>query len=209
MGNGLIPIADVERMAIAFAKSSLFGAKTPDQAFALMMIAQAEGKHPAIACQEYDIIQGRPALKSAAKLGRFQQSGGAVVWKVHTDTEVIGIFSHPQAPEPIEIMWNIDRAKKAGLSAKDNWIRYPRQMLRARVISEGVQACFPSCVSGFITVEEAQDEPEPIKIEPEKANLNTVEGLKTALTAQEAVVVPETPIENEFICDDCKQRGLL
>ena len=40
-------IPDVERMAIAIAKSGLFGAKSPEQAFALMLIAQAEGRHPA------------------------------------------------------------------------------------------------------------------------------------------------------------------
>ena len=55
-------VSDIERMAIGIAESGLFGAKTPEHAFALMLVAQAEGRHPATIAQEYDIIQGRPAL---------------------------------------------------------------------------------------------------------------------------------------------------
>ncbi|MEW6097488.1 MAG: hypothetical protein AB1567_13365, partial [bacterium] len=40
---------------------------------------------------------------------------------------------------------------------KDNWKHYPRQMLRSRVISEGVRTVLPGCNVGFYTVEEVQD----------------------------------------------------
>jgi hypothetical protein len=46
------------------------------------------------------------------------------------------------------------RAKAAGLGSKDNWKSYPRQMLRARVISEGVRATFPAVLNGMYTPEE-------------------------------------------------------
>jgi hypothetical protein len=55
MENQLIaqmPLSDIERMAGAIAKSGLFGMKTPDQALALMLIAQAEGMHPALAARD-------------------------------------------------------------------------------------------------------------------------------------------------------------
>lgn len=35
--------------------------------------------------------------------------------------------------------------------------QYPRQMLRARVISEGIRTIFPGCIGSFYTPEEAQD----------------------------------------------------
>ena len=82
--NALIPYNDVEKMGSAIAKSNLFGVKTPEQAVALMLIAQAEGLHPAIAARDYNIIQGRPALKTDAMLARFQQAGGKVQWEVYT-----------------------------------------------------------------------------------------------------------------------------
>ena len=76
-GNS-VTFEQMERMASAVAKSGLFGVKTADQALALMLVAQAEGRSPAVAAQEYHIIQGRPALKADTLLARYQQAGGTV-----------------------------------------------------------------------------------------------------------------------------------
>lgn len=89
----LVPMQDIEKMGTAVARSGLFGIKTQEQAVALMLIAQAEGLHPAIAARDYHVIQGRPALKADAMLARFQQAGGKVEWKTYTDAEVTGVFS--------------------------------------------------------------------------------------------------------------------
>jgi hypothetical protein len=51
----------------------------------------------------------------------------------------------------------VDDAKRAGVAGKQNWQRYPRQMLRARVVSEGVRAAMPGVVLGLYTPEEVQD----------------------------------------------------
>jgi len=156
MSNAIVPTQDIERMAIAVAKSGLFGVKQPEQAMALMLIAQAEGMHPAIAARDYHIIQGRPALKADAMLARFQQAGGKVEWKEYTDTKCVGVFSHP-AGGSISVEWSIAMAEKAGLTKNPTWRQYPRQMLRARCISEGIRTVFPGVVSGFYTPEEVQD----------------------------------------------------
>jgi hypothetical protein len=152
----LIPVSDIERMACAIAKSGLFGMKTVDQALALMLIAQAEGKHPATAAQEYHIIQGRPALKADAMLARFQTAGGKVDWGEYSDKRVVGKFSHPQGGS-VEIIWTFDQARAIGLTGKDNWKHYPRAMLRARVISEGIRTVYPGIAVGVYTPEEVQD----------------------------------------------------
>jgi hypothetical protein len=55
-------------MAVSVARSGLFGVKTPDQAMALMLIAQAEGLHPAIAARDYHVINGRPAPRASQAL---------------------------------------------------------------------------------------------------------------------------------------------
>ena len=151
-----VSVSDMQTMAVAVAKSNLFGMKTPDQALALMLIAQAEGMHPAIAARDFHIIQGHPALKSDAMLARFQMAGGKVEWTCYTDSKVEGKFSHP-AGGTVTIDWTMERAKAAGLGGKDNWKNYPRQMLRARVISEGIRTVFPGRVTGFYCPEEVQD----------------------------------------------------
>ena len=96
----------MSRMADAFAKSNLFGVKTKDAALSLLMIAQAEGIHPALAVMEYDIIEGKPARKAERLLARFQMSGGKVEWLKYEDAVVTGKFSHPQGSS-VEITWDL------------------------------------------------------------------------------------------------------
>jgi hypothetical protein len=189
MSNSLIPVDQISVMASAVAKSGLFGVKTADQAMALMLIAQAEGMHPAIAARDYHVIQGRPALKTDAMLARFQSAGGKVFWDSYTDTEVTGTFSHP-AGGSISITWTIEQAKKIGLAGKDNWRNYPRAMLRARCISEGIRTVYPGCVVGTYSVEEVQDfDDSPQK--PQKAAKRAVE----VSDVSEAVLTTTEPVE--------------
>jgi hypothetical protein len=159
----LIPVVDVEKMAIAIAKSGLFGVKNPEQAMALMLIAQAEGYHPAIAARDYHVIQGRPTLKADAMLARFQSSGGKVEWKEYSDERVTGVFSHPQGGS-ISVTWEIAQAKRIGLyKPGSGWEKYPRAMLRARVISEAIRTVYPGCIAGSYTPEEVSDFAPPEK----------------------------------------------
>jgi hypothetical protein len=154
--SAIIPFNEIENMALAVSKSKLFGVNTPEQAMSLMILCQAEGLHPGIAMRDYHIIQGRPALKADAMLARFQQAGGKVDWKEYTNDKVTGVFSHPQGGS-LEVSWSLAQAKAIGIANKDNWKNYPRAMLRARVVSEGIRSVYPGCVVGVYTPEEVQD----------------------------------------------------
>lgn len=165
-------IRDMERMAVAFAQSGLFGVKTPDQALALCLIAHAEGRHPALAARDYDIIQGRPTKKAEAMLRDFISAGGKVEWHALTDTEADATFSHPQGGT-IRIDWDMKRAQAAGLGGKDMWKKFPRQMLRSRVVSEGIRTVLPSATSGMYVPEEVHDfaeDPKPARTARKEAD---------------------------------------
>jgi hypothetical protein len=156
-------MSDLERMGTAIAKSNLFGLKTAEQAIALMLVAQAEGLHPAIAARDYHVIEGRPSLKADAMLARFLSAGGCVEWHELTDTKASATFKHEQGGST-KIEWDIPRAKRAEVYREKTsagktgmWVKYPRQMLRARVISEGVRTIYPNANGGLYTPEEVQD----------------------------------------------------
>jgi hypothetical protein len=137
--SNLIPVGDMGTMADAIVKSQFYGFKSKEQVLAVMLVAQAEGKHPATVVQEYDIIQGRPALKSQAMLARFQLSGGKVEWHEMTPKKVSGTFSHPNGGS-LTIEWTIEMAKQAGVYREGSgWTKYPEDMLTARVISRAVR----------------------------------------------------------------------
>lgn len=175
MNTSLVPLADLEKMAQVMGRSGLFG-KNPEQIISLMLIAQAEGLHPATVAQEYDIIKGRPALTSRATLSRFQRDGGVIEWVERTDTKCAAQFSHPtKCPKPILIEWDMERVKRAQVANAEMYQKYPRQMLSARVQAEGVRACDPACLNNQYTVEEVEGMPpmrnvtprEPEEVEPE------------------------------------------
>lgn len=177
----------VQRMAVAFAKSGLFGVKDADQALALMLHAQATGKHPALVMKDYDIIQNRLAKKAEAMLRDFQAGGGRVEWIKYADDGVTGVFTHPLAPKPVTIEWNIERAKKAGLATKggDMYSKFAAAMFRSRCISEGVRTIAPDASEQMYTPEEIrnieQESPAPIS--------------ENAAVAQAAAQLPEEQVE--------------
>ena len=200
MANELVnvPLEQVGMMAKAVADSGLFGIKNEAQAFALMCVAQADGIPPIKAVQQYHIIDGKPALKSEAMLARFQAAGGKIRWTERTAQRVSLWLSHPQAGE-LEVTWDMERAKAAGLAGKNQWKAYPMQMMSARCISEGVRALCPACLGGFYTPEEerdmAQDAPQPTPSPkaPEAPKVTKAKTPKKQERAVEAEVVPEAP----------------
>ena len=157
--NAIVPVAmplqDMQTLAVAIAKSALFGIKTPEQALVLMAIAQAEGRHPVEAARDYDIISGRPAKKAEAMLRDFILAGGKVQWHSLTDELADATFTHPQTGE-VRIDWDMKRAQTA-FGKKDMYSKFPRQMLRSRVVSEGVRTLWPLATSGMYEPGEAAD----------------------------------------------------
>ena len=159
MTNALIPISDMDRMAQAFAKGGLFGTKTPEQCLSLLLLAQAEGQHPALAMRDFDVIQGKPAKKAEAMLRSFIAAGGSVEWHEMSDNKADASFMHPQGSNGkwVRIDWDMARAQKAGLSGKDNYKKFGRQMLANRVISEGCRRVYPAATSGLYVPEEVRE----------------------------------------------------
>ena len=162
-----VPFEQQRVLAAAIAASGLFGMKTPEQALVLMALCESEGLHPIRAAQDYHIINGRPSMRAEAMMSRFQAAGGVIRWLENTDARCSAVFSHPSSPDPVTIDWDLERAKKAELlkpqafgpnaGKTSMWEKYPRAMLRARVISEGIRTVYPGVLSGMYTPEEVRD----------------------------------------------------
>ena len=164
--NSLVPVQDIQTMAEAIAKSKLFGVKTADEAMSLMLIAQAEGMHPASAARDYHIIQGKASKKSEAMLRDFIKAGGSVEWHQLDDAKADATFSHPQGGT-VRIAWDMARQQKAKISNAEMYAKYPRQMLRSRCVAEGVRTVCPLATGGLYTPEEVQSMPPEKHIEGE------------------------------------------
>jgi hypothetical protein len=83
-------------------------------------------------------------------------------------------------------------ATRAGLTGNPTWKKFPRQMLKARCISEAVRGIFPGVLSGLYAPEEVSDIPvqvvaetlpEPIQLEATKEEPKASEQLPEQISA--------------------------
>lgn len=175
---------EMQKIAESSAKSGLFnppgGIMSRDQAFTLMLIADADGIPPIKALMKYHVIEGKPSLKADAALADFQRVGGRHKWIKSNETECIAEFWHQTMhPDPFRIHLTFQYFVDKGIALgkyderskqrliKKNWNESPAQMLRARCITQGVRAVYPGIMVGIYCEEELdreeQDAPDPIR----------------------------------------------
>jgi len=147
---------EIIQVANAIAQGGLFGSRDPNAVLTLCLLAHAEGQHPAVVFRDYHIISGKPAKKAEAMLRDFINSGGRVEWHALTDEIADATFMHDFGGT-IRITWDKARAQQAQIAGNAMYKKYPRQMLRSRVISEGVRTVCPGATSGLYEVGEVQD----------------------------------------------------
>jgi hypothetical protein len=179
----LVPLAEVIKTAEIIVQSGLFPAfKTPQAAAALMLLCRSKGLDPMSAVERYHIVQGRPVMRADAMLAEFIQGGGRIEWHERTGEVASATFSHPQGGS-VKVEWTLAMAKAAKLTGKDVWLQYPRQMLHARCVSEGVRSVFPGATNGLYTPEEAENMP-PI------ATRDVSEPIRASVTVAPAAPAP-------------------
>lgn len=157
------PITAIKEMGSMIAESGMFGCTKHEQGMVLAMQCMAEGKAPLELAKTYHIVEGKLSMRADAMLGRFLTTGGKVKWVKRDNTSVEAEFSYGDS-QNIPISANLEEMKaigvavdKTGKNLKTNWARFPRQMLTARVISEGVRLLAPQLIAGVYTPEEVQD----------------------------------------------------
>jgi hypothetical protein len=188
-------VSDVERVALAIAKGGLFGSKDPNAVLTLCLLAQAEGQHPAVVFRDYHIISGKPAKKAEAMLRDFITAGGKVEWHQLDDNCADATFTHPSGVA--RISWDHARAQKAGIAGNAMYKKYPRQMLRSRVISEGVRTVYPGATSGLYEESEVASFDQPREAPQEAYNAHVsgsvIEHEPEAATVTTKPAFPEGP----------------
>lgn len=174
-----LTLQNMQTYANCIVASGFCGFTKPEQVITLALIAQEEGRSIGAVARDYHVIQGRPTLKADAMLARFQAAGGKIKWLELSDKRVAAEFTHESCGTFV-MEWTIEMAKNAGLTGKDIWNKFPRAMLKARVISEGIRTALPSVLCGVYTPEEAADmeplqpvEAEVVKEAPKKTPKET------------------------------------
>lgn len=137
-------------MGRAMASSGFFAdAKEEAQAAVKMIIGLDLGVSPTAAMSAIHIVKGKPQIGYqilAAKINAHPSYSYRV--DAHDDETCRVVFSR-DGEELGDVEWTLERAKGIGLVKADSgWANYPRNMMLARCISDGVKWYMPDLLTG-------------------------------------------------------------
>lgn len=152
----IMPVNDIMVMAKTFAESGMFtDAKQMGQAFVKIQAGQEIGIPPFAAMSGIHIIQGKPTI-GAGLIASTVKGSGKYDYKVVEMNEKICSIDFYQGTENIgNSTFTIEDAKKA---LTKNIDKFPKNMLFARAISNGVKWFCPDVFAGPIYVPEEMPE---------------------------------------------------
>ena len=152
----VMPVNDIMIMAKTFAESGMFtDAKAMGQAFVKIQAGQEIGIPPFAAMSGIHIIQGKPTI-GAGLIASTVKGSGKYDYKVAKMDDKICSIDFYQGKEMIgNSTFTIEDAKKA---LTKNIDKFPKNMLFARAISNGVKWFCPDVFSGPVYVPEEMPE---------------------------------------------------
>ena len=155
---------DAMSIAETFFQSGMFlDIKSSSQAMVKIMAGQEFGIPPFAAMSGIHLIQGKPTIGAGLMAQRVKKSG-KYTYNVLQLTDLICELEFIQLPKTIlgKSTFTIEDAKKAGTKNID---RFPKNMLFARAISNGVRWYTPDIYESVVYVpEEMQEVEQPAQI---------------------------------------------
>jgi hypothetical protein len=155
------PMLAIKTLGQSIFRSGIFGVDKVEQGEILAMQCLTEKKSPLELARTYHFIQGQLAIRTDALLAKFNLIGGNVTWITRTDTLVEAEFAKGNNKALIRATIEEYTANGTALGKdgkiKENWKKWPRRMLTARAISEGVRLIAPECCFGVAVSDEAID----------------------------------------------------
>jgi len=162
-----LPISELMNMAKAFAESGMFAdTKSAAQAIVKIQAGQEIGIPPFAAMTGIHIIQGKPTIGAGLIASRVKGSGKYDYKVIEASEKVCSIDFYQGATKIGNSTFTIDDAKKA---LTKNIDKFPKNMLFARAISNGVKWYCPDVFSG------------PVYVPEEMAEIKTEEATHTVI----------------------------
>jgi hypothetical protein len=147
-----LPISELMNLAKAFAESGMFAdTKSAAQAIVKIQAGQEIGIPPFAAMTGIHIIQGKPTIGAGLIASRLKGSGKYDYRVIEASEKVCSIDFYQGNTKIGNSTFTIEDAKKA---LTKNIDKFPKNMLFARAISNGVKWYCPDIFSGPVYVPE-------------------------------------------------------
>ena len=134
----------------------------PANVLIAMEYGAAIGLPPALALAEIHVVDARPSASAKVISGLVRKAGHRlrVTFDEKTMTATAVIVRHDDPDFEWVAVWDMDKAKRARLDKKDNWVNYPHAMLKARAITEVARDACSEALHGIAyTPEELAEMP--------------------------------------------------
>lgn len=143
----------LQKVADGLFKSGMFpNAKNAFGAFAIVEYGHELGIPPMMALKNINIISGQLACNAQLMLSMAMSRG--VTYKVITETDKGATIEFRRGDITYTATFNEADAQAAGLTGKDNWRKYARDMYFWRAAAKGIRRIAPDAVLGLYTKDE-------------------------------------------------------
>ena len=143
-------IEEATTLARAAVASKLYAVGSPEAALMILLTGRDLGLTASQSFRAIYVVSGKPVVSSDAMVAAIRRSGLCASWRVIESTvERCTIETLRQGEsEPERETFTQDDAARAGLSRKDVWRQYPRDMLRHRAAAGLARRVYPDVVLG-------------------------------------------------------------
>ena len=160
------------------------------QVAAVILTGRELGMEPMRAIRSLSLVKGKVVEAADSQLARFKADGGRATFKSLTETEAVLWIKHPNGDEHTE-SFTMQDARNAGLASNDNYKKFPKAMLRSRVITAALKSVGWEGAVGNYDPDELNVTPAPAaEVQGEYVHMETVEPAQLApapaLTLEEA-----------------------
>lgn len=143
----------LQKVAEGLHKSGLYPQlKGPAGAYAVVQYGYELGLGPMTSLQNINLIQGKPAANGQTMLSLAMSRG--VTFKVEEETTESCTIEFKRGNMVYRSTFTVEDAKRAGLTGKDNWKKWPSEMLYWRAVAKGIRRIAPDAVMGLYTPDE-------------------------------------------------------
>jgi hypothetical protein len=143
----------LQKVADGLFKSGMFpNAKNAFGAFAIVEYGHELGIPPMMSLKNINIISGQLACNAQLMLSMAMSRG--VTYKVVKETDKGAEILFKRGDSEYNSTFTEEDAKNAGLTGKDNWKKYGRDMYFWRCVAKGIRRIAPDAVLGLYTKDE-------------------------------------------------------
>jgi hypothetical protein len=131
---------------------------TPEQAFTIILAGKELGLSAMQSLRAVHVIEGKPTLAADLQVALVKRSPTCRYFRMVKSDDKAAVYETQRDgdPEPTRLAFTIEEAQRAKLTGKDNWMKYPAAMLRARCASALARIVYPELVMGVYDPDELE-----------------------------------------------------